>query len=251
MTTTTIPPSPSQPQQSTADPTLMKRIDELEQHMANLLQYNLALEKRLEKHGSRLYKLENLNIPHQVSKAVDEIVTDAVDWAMQAPLRARFSDLPAKKRKRRDVPRTPSGPPPPQAPPPPPPAGASSAPGTSGASRSSQFPPPPPPLSTGTSRSAQQQGSKALNDSILDEQVHLSDDEDSGNDHLPTANSRKVSAYETPAENSLLAKTRDMTNFLNWYCRQVNKTMLTPADLEGQAYEVVNAFYPDFIYLQF
>nr|GFD24431.1 hypothetical protein [Tanacetum cinerariifolium] len=25
----------------------------------------------------------------------DEIVTDAVDWAMQAPLRARFSDLPA------------------------------------------------------------------------------------------------------------------------------------------------------------
>nr|GFD61123.1 hypothetical protein [Tanacetum cinerariifolium] len=38
-------------------------------------------------------KLENLNIPHQVSKAVDEIVTDAVDWAMQAPLRAHFSDL--------------------------------------------------------------------------------------------------------------------------------------------------------------
>nr|GEY54842.1 hypothetical protein [Tanacetum cinerariifolium] len=28
-----------------------------------------------------------------VSKAVDEIVTDAVDWAMQAPLQARFSDL--------------------------------------------------------------------------------------------------------------------------------------------------------------
>ncbi|GKA81397.1 retrovirus-related pol polyprotein from transposon TNT 1-94 [Tanacetum coccineum] len=30
-----------------------------------------------------------------VSKAVDEIVTDAVDWVMQAPLRARFHDLPA------------------------------------------------------------------------------------------------------------------------------------------------------------
>nr|GEX87840.1 copia protein [Tanacetum cinerariifolium] len=37
MTTTTIPPLPPQPQQSTAYPTLMKRIDELEQHMANLL----------------------------------------------------------------------------------------------------------------------------------------------------------------------------------------------------------------------
>nr|GFD35640.1 hypothetical protein [Tanacetum cinerariifolium] len=40
--TTTIPPPPPQPQQSTTDPTLMKRIDKLKQHMANLLQYNLA-----------------------------------------------------------------------------------------------------------------------------------------------------------------------------------------------------------------
>nr|GEU46773.1 hypothetical protein [Tanacetum cinerariifolium] len=91
-TTTSLPPPP---QQSTADLILVKHIGELEQHMANLLQYNLALEERLGKHGSRLYKLKNLNIPHHVSKAVDEIVTDAVNWGMQAPLRARFSDLPA------------------------------------------------------------------------------------------------------------------------------------------------------------
>ncbi|GJY08662.1 hypothetical protein Tco_0375716 [Tanacetum coccineum] len=62
--------------------------------MADLVQDNLALEERLDKHGSRLYKLENLDIPHQVSKAVDEIVTDAVDWAIQAPLRDRFRDFP-------------------------------------------------------------------------------------------------------------------------------------------------------------
>ncbi|GKE66945.1 hypothetical protein Tco_1521106, partial [Tanacetum coccineum] len=49
--------------------------------------------ERLDKQGSRLYKLENLNIPHQVSKAVDEIITDAVDWAIQAPLMDRFKDL--------------------------------------------------------------------------------------------------------------------------------------------------------------
>ncbi|GKB61468.1 hypothetical protein Tco_0917654 [Tanacetum coccineum] len=61
--------------------------------MADLVQANLALEERMDKHGSRLYKLENLNIPHQVSKAVDEIVTDAVDWAIQAPLRDHFRDL--------------------------------------------------------------------------------------------------------------------------------------------------------------
>ncbi|GKA87648.1 hypothetical protein Tco_0809412 [Tanacetum coccineum] len=95
-TTTSITtfPLPPQPQQSTTDSIMIKRISELEQHMADLIQENLALEERLDKHGSRLYKLENLDIPYQVSKAVDEIVTDAVDWAIQAPLRDRFRDLP-------------------------------------------------------------------------------------------------------------------------------------------------------------
>ncbi|GKC07800.1 hypothetical protein Tco_0999410, partial [Tanacetum coccineum] len=62
--------------------------------MADLIQNNLALEERLDKQGTRIYNLENLNIPHKVSQPVDEIVTDAVDWAMQASLRARFRDLP-------------------------------------------------------------------------------------------------------------------------------------------------------------
>ncbi|GKG21223.1 hypothetical protein Tco_0383818 [Tanacetum coccineum] len=62
--------------------------------MADLLQDNLALEERLDKHGTWLYNLEKLDIPHKVSQVVDEIVIDAVDWAMQAPLRARFRDLP-------------------------------------------------------------------------------------------------------------------------------------------------------------
>ncbi|GKE20736.1 hypothetical protein Tco_1432248 [Tanacetum coccineum] len=254
-TTTTLPPPPLQ---STTDLILVRRIGELEQHIADLIQNNLALEERLDKHGSRLYKLENLNIPHQVRKVVDEIVTDAVDWAMQALLRACFRDLPTvdmkeilqqrmfedntykthevhndlyealhksveleysnqhladqeearkKKRKRRESPRTPIGSPPTQPPPPPPPAGTSGAP-------------------------AQQQGSKALSssrtaasasqsmawttsdtqyeladipraqelsptdylmqdDSIPEEQVHLSNDEDSENDHQPKADSRK------------------------------------------------------------
>nr|GEV80254.1 retrovirus-related Pol polyprotein from transposon TNT 1-94 [Tanacetum cinerariifolium] len=37
---------------------------------------------------------KHLDIPHQVSKAVNEVVTNAVDWAMQALLRNRFRDLP-------------------------------------------------------------------------------------------------------------------------------------------------------------
>nr|GEU76156.1 hypothetical protein [Tanacetum cinerariifolium] len=237
-----------------------------------------------------------------VSKVVDEIITDAVDWAMQAPLRAHFSDLPTvdmkeilqqrmfedksyeahedhkklynalekslerdysdqllsdledarqKKRKRHDLPL--------------------------------------PPPSTGTSESTQQQGSLApslsksvasapqsmawttfdtryesaglpgtqelsltdsviLDDSIPDEQTIPSSIISYVENNWATV---LVLAYETPAKNSLLAKTGDMTNFLNWYCRQVNKTVLTPTDLEGQAYEVVKAFHLDVIHLQF
>ncbi|GKD26390.1 E-beta-farnesene synthase [Tanacetum coccineum] len=92
MTTTTLPPPP-QPQQGSSNSILIQRIGELEQHMVDLVQANLALEERMDKHRSRFYKLENLNIPHQVRKVVGEIITDAVDWAIQAPLRDRFRDL--------------------------------------------------------------------------------------------------------------------------------------------------------------
>ncbi|GJY35586.1 hypothetical protein Tco_0420964 [Tanacetum coccineum] len=224
-TTTTLPPPPLQPQQSTTDPILIRRIGELEQHMANLIHDNSSLEERLNKQGFHLYNLENLNIPPKVSKFVDEIVTDAVDWALQPPLRARFRDLSEadmkeillqrmwetgsykthkdhknlykalkksmdhdqldqlqadlakarkKCRKRSDSPRTPSGSPPPPLPPPLPPAGASGA----------------PAGLTGTQETSPTDN--LLNDdSILDEQVHLSFDEDTRNDHLPKADIRK------------------------------------------------------------
>ncbi|GJV81345.1 hypothetical protein Tco_1517215 [Tanacetum coccineum] len=57
--------------------------------------------------------------------------------------------------------------------------------------------------------------------------------------------------YQAPAENSLLEKTGDMRTFMNWYCQKVGKTELTQADFKGQAYEVLKAFYPDDIHLQF
>nr|GEV98047.1 hypothetical protein [Tanacetum cinerariifolium] len=255
MTTTTIPPLPSQPQQSTTDRTLMKCIDELEQHMANLLQYNLALEERLDKHSDlpavdmkeilqqRMFKDKSYEA-HEDCKKLYDVLEKSLEHDYSDQLLSNLEEARQKKRKRRDVTRTPFGSPSPQPPHPPPPAGASGALDILGPSGSSQFPPPPPPSSTGTSRSTQQQGSKALNDSIPDKQVHLSDDEDSENDHLPTADLRKggwkplpaeerpatpkptwtipssnvsdvennwatalASTYVTPAENALLAKT--------------------------------------------
>nr|GFD13692.1 hypothetical protein [Tanacetum cinerariifolium] len=62
--------------------------------MTNMIQENKGLKERLDKHGAHMYTLEQLDIPHQESKAVSEVVTEAIDWAMQAPLRNRFRDLP-------------------------------------------------------------------------------------------------------------------------------------------------------------
>ncbi|GJT37338.1 hypothetical protein Tco_0937203 [Tanacetum coccineum] len=138
---TTIPPPP-QPQQVSPDFILINRLGELEQHIADLVDANQALEERLDKHRSRLYRLENQDIPNQVSKVVDEIVTDAVDWAMHAPLRERFRDLPeadmkeilhnrmweSKSYQTHEDHMTLTS-------------------GASGASGSSQSPPPPPPPS--------------------------------------------------------------------------------------------------------
>nr|GEU95609.1 hypothetical protein [Tanacetum cinerariifolium] len=93
-TTTTLLPPPYQQQQSTTKAMMMKRIGKLEHIMANLIQENKGFEQRLDSHGERLYTLEQLDIPHQVSKAVNEVVTDAIDWAMQASLQNLFRDLP-------------------------------------------------------------------------------------------------------------------------------------------------------------
>ncbi|GJU23731.1 hypothetical protein Tco_1157073 [Tanacetum coccineum] len=194
--------------------------------MVDLLQDNLALGERLDKHGTRLYNLEKLDIPHKVSQAVDEIVTDAVDWAMQAPLRARFRDLPTVDMKEilqqrmfeetiitkvimitKDLCEGPAevllahfG-----------------APGTSGALGSSQLLPPPPPPLTGTSRSTPQQGLEALRaQSFLLQMIRclMTLPPDEQNNWA----SALASSYEPPAENSLLAQDWRHDDFLIGYC---------------------------------
>nr|GFD17219.1 hypothetical protein [Tanacetum cinerariifolium] len=73
-------------QQSTAEAMMMKRIGKLEHIMANLIQVNKDMKEMLDKHGAHLYTLKQLDIPQQVSKAMSEVVTDAIDWAMLASL---------------------------------------------------------------------------------------------------------------------------------------------------------------------
>ncbi|GKD53556.1 hypothetical protein Tco_1286943 [Tanacetum coccineum] len=106
-TTTTILttiPLPPQPQQVSSDLILLNRLGELEQHIANLVDANQALEERLDKHGSRLYS--------------DQLLSD-------------LAEARKKKKKRQGSPKTPPSSPP-HPPPPAGPFGTSGASGTSG-----------------------------------------------------------------------------------------------------------------------
>ncbi|GJR49417.1 hypothetical protein Tco_1399938 [Tanacetum coccineum] len=115
-TTTTTLPLPPQPQQGPSDPILIKRIGELEEFIANLVEENQALETRLDKQGSRINKLENMDLPkmireqtvefidsqeidRKINESVKEVVISSVKHAMRAPLRARFKDLPTSDMK--------------------------------------------------------------------------------------------------------------------------------------------------------
>nr|GEW72512.1 hypothetical protein [Tanacetum cinerariifolium] len=124
-------------------------------------------------------------------------------------------------------------------------------------------------------------------DTDPDEQVHSSDDEDIRNAHIPKVNlqqdwwkpleedrpatlelawsipssnlhvpmnnwaSSLASTYTPPLENSLLAQTRDMAIFMDWFCKKQGITELKPQDLEGPAFELVKVFHPNMIHLQY
>ncbi|GJZ63098.1 hypothetical protein Tco_0619519 [Tanacetum coccineum] len=363
-TTTTTLPLPPQPQQGPSDPIIIKRIGELEELIANLVEENQALETRLDKQGSRINKLETMDLPkmireqtvefidsqeidRKINESVKEVVISSVKHAMRGPLRARFKDLPTSdmkeillqrmleenydkghadhrvayaalqdsirrdeceefyvdkaqeetKKKRKQ--------------------GAS---GTTRASDSAQATPPPPPSSSthqggqSTSTAAPSSSKTAASaeysawtttntrikplittipddlymddETTVDEQAYSSGEE-VGRDHIPTVNLRQSwwkpltedrsaspepawtipssdlpvptnnwastlkTTYVPPPENSLLAQTGDIATFMEWYCKRQGISELTPKDLEVPTYEIVKAFHPDVVHLQF
>nr|GEW67317.1 hypothetical protein [Tanacetum cinerariifolium] len=211
-TTTTLPPPPAQ-QQSTAEAMMVKHIGELEHIMANLIQVNKEIEERLDSHGSRLYTLEQLDIPQQ------ELAQD-------------LAEARKKKKKSRESPKTPHGSPSHQPPPPPPPAGPfrpSGAPGVFGSSQAP--PPPPPPLPSSTSQESPPSMSLTPPDLEMDEdmapneQAQLSNDEDIGSAHIPMVNLRQGwwKPFEQerpttpkPAWSIRSSDTGDIATFIDW-----------------------------------
>ncbi|GKE14716.1 hypothetical protein Tco_1422293 [Tanacetum coccineum] len=130
-TTTTTLPLPLQPQQGPSDPIIIKCMGELEELTTNLVEENQALEERLDKQGSRINKLETMDLPKMIREQTDSIRRDEcedfdVDKAQEE----------TKKKTKQDSLKTPPRSPPSPPPPPPPPSGASGAFGTTGASDS-------------------------------------------------------------------------------------------------------------------
>ncbi|GJZ08892.1 hypothetical protein Tco_0543175 [Tanacetum coccineum] len=115
-TTTTVLPPPPQPQQDVSTSILIQTIGQLEQNIADLVDANQALEERLDKQGNRIHQLETQDlsrlireqtvefidsqeIDQKIEESVKEVVTASVQHAMRAPLRARFKDLPTSDMK--------------------------------------------------------------------------------------------------------------------------------------------------------
>nr|GEV59311.1 integrase, catalytic region, zinc finger, CCHC-type, peptidase aspartic, catalytic [Tanacetum cinerariifolium] len=254
-----IPPMTSPIIDLSSRPKSPKRIGELEHIMANLIHENKDIEKRLDKHGARLYTLEQLDIPQQ------ELAQDLAEARKKK-----------KKKKSRESPKTPPGSPSHQPPPPPPPAGPS---GPSGSSQ--EPPPPPPPLPSSTSQESPPSISltpadlEMDEDMAPDEQAQSLNDEDIGSAHIPTVNLRQgwwkpfeeerpttpepdwsirssdvpvltnnwasalASNYSPPPEDLLLVQTGNIATFMDWFCKRRGITELKPQDLEGPAYEIV------------
>ncbi|GKA64309.1 hypothetical protein Tco_0763915 [Tanacetum coccineum] len=93
-TTTTRPLPPPPQQQSTTDSELVARVTALEQKFAAFEQKSKNLDNATQNLRSRVFTLELRNLPYKIDEAVCENVKEAVQIALQAPLRDRFRDLP-------------------------------------------------------------------------------------------------------------------------------------------------------------
>ncbi|GKC92563.1 hypothetical protein Tco_1158005 [Tanacetum coccineum] len=193
----------------------------------------------------------------QKPEQMDEEFTTTVYLNVQENLKLPTEDQEEarkKKRKKRTTLRTPSGLTPSPPPPPPPPTGASGALGISGTSGSSQFANTPSSLLLGyygaykdlLSQAGQwrlQAHTPGIKSTYTKAQTReqdwwkpLPEEQTPATPKpawtIPSSNvsdiennwaSTLVLTYETPAENSLLAKTRDMMTFMKWYCRQIEE----------------------------
>nr|GEY31094.1 hypothetical protein [Tanacetum cinerariifolium] len=226
-TTVTLPP-PQAPQQSTTEAMMVKCIGELEHIMADLIQVNKNMEVRLDKHGARLYTLEQLDIPQQVSIAVSEVVTDAVDWAMQAPLCNRFRDLPEADMKEILYQRI-------------------------WESDSYKSHKDHMHLFKALEKSMKRDHSEELAQDLAEVRKKRKKGRESPKTPpgSPSYQPPPPPPPAGPSGASGAPRTGDIATFMDWFCKRRGITELKPQDLKGPAYEIVKFFHPDVIHLQY
>ncbi|GKA36552.1 hypothetical protein Tco_0723043 [Tanacetum coccineum] len=221
-------------------------------------------EEEPEKTNAELEVQSMVTVPiHQDTFSVPPMTTPkSMDHDHSDQLQADLAKARKKRRKKSDSPRTPLGSPPP----PPPSPGASGAPRASRALGSSQL----PLLSSKISDTRDKPSGSSVDHLSPPDDQQMNDDpapadeeHTSGDDDLGTVpkvpsckdwwkprDDDETPATPEPAWVILTSHIPDAT-FMNWYCQKVGKTELTQAYFEGQAYEVLKAFYPDVIHLQF
>ncbi|GKC66523.1 hypothetical protein Tco_1099121, partial [Tanacetum coccineum] len=263
-------------------PGLATRVSALEIICANFEKNNKLKDKTIQALSPRVYTLENHDLYSKINKYVNEVVKEAIHNALQAPIRKRFRDLSefelkeilcdrifkggsyrshpehttlyealkasmdhenreefneemAKSRKRRCDD---------QDPPPPPPKDFDQSKKKrhdSDASASKQSP-------VQKSLACKTSDTREAPCQLLQEKGippnDLSETENNWADVL-------AKMYKDSEENKLLQKTRDMGSFINWYCKQIRKSNLVKADLEGPAYKLVKPFHKNSISLLF
>ncbi|GJT32317.1 hypothetical protein Tco_0922736 [Tanacetum coccineum] len=189
------------------------------------------------------------NAEVEVSKVVDEIVTNAVDWAMQAPLQARFKDLPTVDMKEirqqrmfddntykshevhndlyealqksvevdysnqhladQEEARKKK-------------RRRCESPRTP--PRSPPIQPPPPPPLIGASGALGCFHFRRAEERPATPEPAWTIPSSNKSDVVNNWASASATTYEPPVENSLLAKIGDMTTFMNWYCQKIDWT---------------------------
>ncbi|GJR62124.1 hypothetical protein Tco_1504286 [Tanacetum coccineum] len=269
MTTTPLLPPPQQ--QSTTESELVERVAALEKKLSDLEQTNKNLDNTTRNLGSRVYTLELRDLSHKINEAVCENVKEAVQIALQAPLRDRFRDLSEEDMKEMLHQRM---------------------------FETGSYKSLPEHIALYEALEASMERAqrdefltekdKSFDDILIQDSDNISDSEETDSAYLPKTKQRPewlkpipdderpatsepawviptshildvvnnwanalATTYQALTENSLLEKTGDMRTFMNWYCQKMGKAELTQADLEDQAYEVVKPFYLDVVHLQF
>ncbi|GJX45706.1 hypothetical protein Tco_0262382 [Tanacetum coccineum] len=213
--------------------TLTERIAALEKKLSDLEQTNKNLDNTTRNLGYRVYTLELRDLPHKINEAVRENVKEDVQIALQPPLRDRFRDLAEEDMKEMLHQRM----------------------FESGTYKSL----PEHTLSMKhwrhlchelkgidsllkrTSYASDAVILQPVKDIPIPDSANISDSEETGSAHLPHVKPRPAWLKPIPEED------RPATIEPAW---KMGKTELTQADLEGQAYEVVKAFYPNVVHLR-